>query len=498
MAVVDTVATRRDGDAAETVSPGDSAGTERGPTLATVLGLASALVGFGLGASRLGDNSFLTHLATGREMLESGIVRADVFTWTSQGEGIVVQSWLASLLYGVVDELAGFHGLRLLTAVLAAVLATACWKLTERSPGLWTRVALMVPVLVIGRTTWSERPLLIAFVLLAVTLVVAEGAGRTRWLLPVGFVWVGVHGSWPLGIIALAARWAGGRLDGERAEREVDSAKWLVAGMVIGGTVNPYGPALLLFPLRLLGNDDVLAHVVEWQSPSFDSLWTRAFLLLVLATIAGVAHRPRWSAAVPAAVFIAAALVGRRNIPIATIVLLPGLAAALPSLGARIRDRRSEAVRLAVLALGALLVLLPLVAVRGPHLDLGRFPEAAVTAMEEDLGLVPGETRIIHQDFVGNYLDIRYGDRAASWIDDRFELHDPELVDDYITLLDGRSGWTEVLDRYEAAAILWPLDAPLTGLAVAGGWAEVWTDEDWVVLCNPDRAGCGGGTPWTS
>ncbi|MEZ5168697.1 MAG: hypothetical protein R2695_20280 [Acidimicrobiales bacterium] len=59
----------------------------------------------------------------------------------------------------------------------------------------------------------------------------------------------------------------------------------------------------------------------------------------------------------------------------------------------------------------------------------------------EDLGLTPGETRIVHQDVVGNYLDIRYGDAGAAWIDDRFELHDPSLVEDYLILLDGRPEW---------------------------------------------------------
>ncbi|MFQ5558387.1 MAG: hypothetical protein ACE5GB_12900, partial [Acidimicrobiales bacterium] len=48
--------------------------------LSTLFGLATALIGAGIGARRLSDNSFWTHLATGREMLESGVVRTDRFT----------------------------------------------------------------------------------------------------------------------------------------------------------------------------------------------------------------------------------------------------------------------------------------------------------------------------------------------------------------------------------------------------------------------------------
>lgn len=459
--------------------------------LGVFAGLAMALVGLGLGASRIADNSFLTHLATGRQMLESGIVREDVFTWTSAGQSTVVQSWLASLLYGVVDAAAGFHGLRLLTAVLAAVLAALAWRLTASSPSMITRLAIMVPVLLIGEINWSERPLLLAFVLFAGTMAVVEGDGRPRWLVVVGVLWVNIHGSWPLGLVYLATRIAGGALDRTPTKRDVTAAKYLGAGMVFGGIVNPYGPALLFFPVRLLGRQEVLQNIVEWQSPSFGSLWTRAFLLMILGALVAARRGAPWRDVLPAMIFIAAALVGRRNIPIASLVLIPLLARSLPAVGRLAADRASEAVRLGCLALIALLVVVPLVAMGGPHVDVDRFPEDAVSAMETELGLAPGETRIIHQDFVGNYLDVRYGDAAASWIDDRFELHDADLVNDYIILLDGAPAWSQVLERYDAEAILWPTEGVLVELArEVGGWSTVWTDDTWTVLCAPGHEAC--------
>ena len=89
-----------------------------------------------IGGRRLGDNSFLTHLATGRETLDNGFVREDVFTWTSAGEPVVVQSWLASTAYAIVDEVGGLSAIRALMAVTAGALAVLCWILTQRSgPG---------------------------------------------------------------------------------------------------------------------------------------------------------------------------------------------------------------------------------------------------------------------------------------------------------------------------------------------------------------------------
>jgi hypothetical protein len=459
--------------------------------LGVFTGLAVTLVGLGFGASRISDNSFLTHLATGREMLDSGVVRNDVFTWTSGGESVVVQSWLASFVYAVVDELAGFHGLRILTAVLAAALAAMGWHLTRSSASLLTRVAIMVPFLAIGHVNWTERPLLIAFALFAAMLVVVEGDGRPRWLLVAGAVWVNIHGSWPLALVYLASRALGGAIDGDGVRTEARAFGYLGVGMLVGGVVNPYGPSMLLFPLDLLGRQEVLSNIVEWQSPSFDSMWTRAFLLLVLGATVALMRSGRWRDALPTLVFIAAALIGRRNIALASLVMLPVLAHGLPSLGRLTAARTSDAIRLGCVAVAAMLVVIPVVAISGPHVDVDRYPEDAITAMEDELGLAPGNTRIIHQDFVGNYLDIRYGDAGATWIDDRFELHDASLVEDYLTLLDGGPEWNDVLQRYDAEAIVWPREGVLTELATRiAGWSEVWGDEDWVVLCAPGHPSC--------
>lgn len=465
------------------------AGERAGARLSTVFAVAAAFVGAGIGAQRLGDNSFLTHLATGRLMLEEGIVREDAFTWTSGGESVTVQSWAASLLFAVVDEVAGFQGLRFLLAAIAALLGLGVWLLTDRSPSLLTRLAVVVPVFVIGLQTWSERPLIIAFLAFVATLLVAERERDPRPLLLVGFVWINVHGSWPLGLVLLGARWLGSVLDARAGvdanpRRELTVGAWLGAGMVAGGVLNPYGPALLLFPLELLGRQEVLQHVAEWQASGFDSLWTRVFLVMVAACVFA-ARRAPYVLIVPAVLFVVAALLSARNIPLAAMVLVPLLAAGLPSIPGVDGDRRSDANRLAVIGLGALLLVVPLVAIRGPHVELDRYPIEAVNAMEDELDLSPADHRVIHQDFVGNYLDLRYGGVGAAWIDDRFELHDVELVEDYLALLNGTPAWREVLERHDPDAVLWPADRVLVELTVGAGWTQAWSDDDWVVLVPP-------------
>ncbi|MEM9520905.1 MAG: hypothetical protein AAGA37_16410 [Actinomycetota bacterium] len=468
-----------------------TAENERGlPSLATVFALATAVVGVGIGAQRLGDNSFLTHLATGRLMLDEGVVREDAFTWTSAGESVTVQSWLASLLYGVVDELAGFDGLRILMSVTAGALALLVWVTTERSSSLLTRIAIVTPVLLIGVQMWSERPLLLAFVAFVATIIVSERRVDPRVLVIVGFVWINLHGSWPLGIVLLGARWIGALLDvrtGSQAlpRHEFRAGMWLSVGMVAGGVMNPYGPSLLFFPIELLGRQETLQHVAEWKASDFDSFWTQLFLVLVAAALVA-ARRAPYVLTVPSIVFVVAALLSSRNIALASMVLVPMLAAGLPSLPGGDGGYRSNATRLAAIGLGVQLVVIPLVAIQGDNVDLRRYPIDAVNAMEDELDLSPADHRVIHQDFVGNYLDLRYGPAGASWIDDRFELHDLALVEDYLALLNGTPDWSEALARYRPDAVLWPADGVLVELIQHQGWEVAWSDDDWVVLTPPE------------
>jgi len=461
-----------------------------GWNLGRAVGLCMALLGVFIGAQPLSDNSFLTHLATGRQMIADGFVRADVFTWTSQGRELVVQSWLASAIYGGLEEVGGYGALRLSVAATAGFLAWIAWNLSEKAAGIFARLVIMAPILAVGGVMWSERPLLIALALFALTLMVAEGRGRPLMLVGVGLVWVGVHGSWPLGLVLLAGRVVGARLDKADERRDVRCLSWLAAGIVFGGVVNPYGPRLLWFPMRLIGRRETLSHVAEWQSPSFDSLHTRAFLGMLLLLIFAVTRRHSWRTLGPAMLFVAAALVSQRNIPMAMVVSIPVLAMGLPSVGRLGTADTSRIINWIGYSLVAALLIFPLLIVRPPDIDFAKYPVEAVDAMEA-AGLSPASVRVLHPDFVGNYLDLRYGGVGAAWIDDRYELHSASLMADYLTLFSAGPDWRDVLEHSGGDVLLWQSNEPVTQLVRdVAGWQQVWSGRRWTVLCRPDAPAC--------
>ena len=457
-------------------------GADPGWALSRLLGIAVVIVGLGIGLGALADNSFFTHLATGQRILDGDLPRSDPYTFTGNGDPWVVQSWFASLLYGLLDEVGGAVAIRAFTATLTAVLAGIVWRLSRPAASAVVRVGVVSAALVIGATMWTERPLLIGLVLMGVVLLSAEGSVRAPLLVPVLWVWVNVHGSYPLAFVALGALAIGSWLDHRPVGREVEAAKWAAIGALAGGIVNPYGPKLLLFPIHLLGRSDILRHVAEWQSPSFDRLWTRTFLVLVVAGVLALVRRPSFRGALPFAVFVAAALLGARNVSVAVLVIVPVVADGLGDLGQLRLDRRSTPIRLASVALLALLPVIALSRLADDDYDLERYPVAAFEFLEDQQAL--SGARVAHPDFVGNWLELRYGGDLPVFIDDRYELHDRDLFDDYLTLFNGRAGWDETLQRWEIDHVVWQHDSALRSLLeLHDAWQIAFDDDRWIVAC---------------
>lgn len=461
------------------------------PSLAGVLGAGFVVWALIVGLGRLGDNSFFTHLATGRLILDEGIPTRDPYSFTAPGEPWVVQSWLASLVYGLVDRAVGPVGLRLLTGLLTATIAALAWRLTRPAVTLVPRIAVTGFVVAVGGTFWAPRPLLFGLVGMGVALVVVQERLDPRWLAPLLWLWVQVHGSWPLGLVAIACLAAGRRADGEHPDVELRALAWAVGGAVVGGIVNPLGPRLLVFPVGLLSRSEVLSQVIEWQSPDFGDAWARLFLLQVVVAVLALVRRPSYRSAVPLVVFTAAALLGLRNVPVASLVLVPGMAAGLADLGS-LRGRERNGVTVALAGAVAVIGIVGVTATLSrPHYDLESFPVDAL-AWASANGLVDPEVRVLTEETAGNYLHLAEGpDGVRVFIDDRVDMYPPEVIDDYVTVLRGRSGWDATLEQWGIEAVVWPRNEPLAQLLVDDpGWVTVYQDPRWFVACRRDAASC--------
>ena len=464
--------------------PGERAG-RRGLTYGALAGLLVVAAAAVIGTRQLGDNSFLTHLTTGRSILDEGrIPTRDVYSFTAPDTPWVVQSWLASVVYALVERLGGGLGLRLLHASLTVGTGALLWRLSRPIDGLLARLGLVAIALAIGAQEWAERPFMFACIFLGVYLVGCQRALPGPLLAVIGWLWVNTHGSFPLGLVAVAAVAVGQRLDGAPSGPELKTLRWATGGM-LAAAINPLGPKLLWFPIDLLGRQEILREVVEWQAPDFVEAGDRAFLLLLVVAVVALVRAPTWRATVPTVVFAVAALLGTRNMVFGSMVLVAACAPGLAGIGT-LRTSTTAPRGGAVVAgvLVALSGLLLVSAFTEDHYNVSdRYPVRAIGLFEqEDVDLT--EHHLVSLDIVGNLLTSLYPDDRVVYFDDRFDMYPEEVAQGNLRLLRGRAGWRTALEEVDADLVIWSRQQPLSQLlAIDPGWRTVLVEDDWVTFC---------------
>jgi hypothetical protein len=467
---------------AETAHPAPPAAAEerarRTVTGTRALGLLAVAAVFATTVGPLHDNSLFTHLATGRLIWDGTIPRTDPYTFTAAGEPWVVQSWLVSLVIGALEELVSLGAVRLFFGLVAALAVGLCWLLSAPARTPLVRLLVVVPVVVIAVTGWAQRPYLVAFAGLAAVLLVLEGRWRPAVLVPVLWVWVNAHGSWPLAVAATAATWLGARLDRADTSVERASAKWLAAGLA-ASAVNPYGPGIFTVPFVALGRREVFSHILEWQPPTYRGVDQLVFLVALAGIVVVLARGASWRTVLPVLGFALAALYSMRNISPAVVVAVPAVSRVLGSRATwgavRVPARPVAALAGALAALGVVHV------ATSEHVATQAYPVAATEFLEEE-GLDPTQATLVAREYVGNYFELVYGTDARVFVDDRFEVVPGPVAEDVFELLDAGPDWEEALARYAPDAVLWEADEPLTRLLEASeAWDVAYADDEFVV-----------------
>lgn len=466
----------------------------RAPSLGTLFTLAFAAGGLRASLAPLSDNSFLWHLRTGHLIIDSGIPRHDPYSFTVPGAPWVAQSWLAEVVYAGLDRAFGPFAVRLLMGATGIALAVVAFRLALRLAGSRVPAVLVTAAaLWASATMWAPRPLMLgALALSALVWAVEVPASRLgrRQLVAVPvimWVWVNVHGTYILGFAYLAlhllGRWLDGAAPWKGRERTL-----LLAGSVAGGVclVNPYGPALVLFPFDLVGRD-VLRDVVEWRSPDLDTVRGVAYACwtsVLLACLALGRNRPSRRDVVVAIPFVFLGWWALRNVTIAPLVTLPIAAKALARGAAEAPALPVESARRAVhWALCGSIVLLAgawtVQAAGQADFDTTGYPVRAMRFLERE-GLLG--KRMLTEDWSAGYVILRWWPRQRVFVDDRYDMYPKSVVRDYVTMARGDEGWARVLGSRDVEVVVWSRGAVLDQLlAESRAWARRYRDGQTVV-----------------
>jgi len=192
-----------------------------------------------------------------------------------------------------------------------------------------------------------------------------------------------------------------------------------------------------------------------------------------------------WFDSIPVLAFIAMGLVAQRNLPLAAVVMAPALGRAMSPA----QDRPASAGRDPSIVNSAMVLLLVLAFAiftigiyREAPLDLKSYPIAAIDFLEQS-GLRGPTHRVVQQDVVGCFFDLRFGTKARVFVDDRYDMFPLSVANDYASLLKGQPDSLQILDRRHVDVVLWDKSLPLvTTLQATGKWRQAYKKGDWVVL----------------
>jgi hypothetical protein len=399
-----------------------------------------------------------------------------------------VPSWWWSGMLALAEAAAGSTGIRVLTAATAALVGATVVRLTRPVPPAPQQLlAVLVPAALTGLALLpflTPRPHLFGFLLIGIALVLWREHRSPWWMVPVFATWVNVHGTWTYGLAIIGLYAVAEAVDDRRIDpRRFAPLGTAVLGLALGGLAYPETFRLVGLPLEQVGDErarEALAAYREWAPAGLDDPITWVVIALGAAAALGAWRHRRHATAVGAVLLVLLGMSAGRLQAVAAISLVPWAAVALADVGSIPRPRGRSATVVRWVGVAALVGAV-LSATTAPAYDVSRYPVGAVDWLDER-GLVgDGELNVMTHDYAGNYLGLRYGTDANTWIDDRPGV-DTSL--DYITLNRLRPGWEDALGRADADVVIWDDERPLTdALAEDPEWYRATGIDGFTVFC---------------
>lgn len=265
--------------------------------LAAVVALGAIFLGTSL--HRLNHTDLWAHLSFGRWIVEHGeLPSADPFRWDAAAQGFLNVPWLSQVLGYLWHQAFGLEGLVLAHAALVALSAAGVMLAVRRrrvSTG-WAVTAGVAAMVLALPILGTIRPQLFGMVGLAVTLAAIARLPDRRdplfWLPLVFILWANLHGSFAIGLVALACFAVGGTWDARRStagpaapwrDPAVRRAWAALALALAASCINPLGIKLLVGVAGFAGSSN-LEGISEWRPMVLESLSGVLFFGSLLAT----------------------------------------------------------------------------------------------------------------------------------------------------------------------------------------------------------------------
>jgi hypothetical protein len=314
----------------------------------------------------------------------------------------------------------------------------------------------------------TPRPEDLSYLFFATLLLLFTLArGRTAWLIavpPLLLIWANIHGSFLLGLgmITLELVWSvlpplRGRLRVSRPLPVKAVGVTLLASL--GGTfVNPHGPGLLTYAVKVSESPVLTSLIAEWQSPDFHSVFLLAVIMGPVLFLVGLLAFTETVFAledlVLACLMLVATLHAARFMPYLVLVMCAVLSRWVPVSTETIKPSLLT-VPVAAVACAALLL--------GPHTPAGSpqlggpmgTPVAATAFLEHQTG------RVFTTYWWGDYMIYEH---IPVFVDGRTDVYfGTGILDTYVDVAAVTIDPDAVFRRWDVRWVMW---SPGTSLSV--------------------------------
>jgi hypothetical protein len=297
-------------------------------------------------SAEVADNDTWFHLRTGAYIVQNHKLPApDPFSWTTYmghpaypGEELtrdlnLKHEWGAQVILYLLYAAGGFPAMVLFKACsLTFFSGMVGWVVNRRTGRFYLSVAAAFAAGMIARTSAADRPYLVTYVLMAITLWILERR-RPLWLLPPLFIlWANAHGGYFMGWVLLGG-YCGDALFQRLRGNPPEDEKTLWSASLLAILASGLNPTFFnVIPgLFAYQHSALQRSLKEWHSPVlWPPSWYSALLFGAAAVLLWAWRRVRPSDVLLFAVFAAMSLMAQRNVIFIGLIAPIAIASYLP------------------------------------------------------------------------------------------------------------------------------------------------------------------------
>lgn len=422
------------------------------------------------------------HLRIGNEFLDGWSIADPGHLGVFDSAQWAPTQWLSQIALTQIEHSYGLGGVLWVTGMIQIAIVLCIYLMCRESAGALPAAIATLACLACLAGSFTARPQVLSY--LFVTLMVwawmrSAHDGKPRfWLIPLVWLWVPLHGMWPIGIVISAVLALALMLDRRPGGRCL--CAWLAVPILSG-------LAALATPLGWHAYSAVAAvssrsqYFSEWGRPDFTDPRVMALVVMIAAVLVVELRRGplTWFRLLLLGTGILLAIYSTRTVPVAAIVLVPLVADAIESLvPATPRVGRVEYVALAAMVAIALMTLTIVAPERGRE-------EVAAPWLDDRLAQEPDGTRVLNGWDAGAYFLWRHPqlDLVMHGYGDVFT--DDELRRNVDISL-ARPRWDELVEGLDAdIAVVVPETTLAYALTTHAGWTVTEGDDDFLLLEPP-------------